>query len=67
MSKRTEKIEVRVSPEEKKGLMDLARSEGRSVSELIRSIIGAYIESRMYDAPEITKRITKMAKSPKTW
>ena len=65
--KKTEKIEIRVTPEEKDGLMDLARSEGRSVSELIRSIVGAYMQNKTAGAPMSKQRINQMAKSPKTW
>ena len=67
MSKKTEKIEIRVTPEEKDGLMDLARSEGRSVSELIRSIVGAYMQAKTAGTPMSKHRINQMAKSPKTW
>ena len=67
LSKKTEKIEIRVTPEEKDGLMDLARSEGRSVSELIRSIVGAYMQAKTAGTPMSKHRINQMAKSPKSW
>ena len=47
--------------------MDLARSEDRSVSELIRSIVGAYMQAKDATAPMTKQRINQMAKSPKTW
>ena len=65
--KKTEKIEIRVTPEEKQGLMDLARSEGRSLSELIRGILGTYIEAQTSKASTPKQRINHMLKSPKTW
>ncbi|MEO9968345.1 MAG: hypothetical protein ABJG15_00730 [Hyphomonadaceae bacterium] len=67
MSKKTEKIEIRVTPEEKIELMDLARSEDRSASELIRSIVGAYMQAKDAAAPLTNKRINQMVKSPKAW
>ncbi|WP_371397055.1 ribbon-helix-helix protein, CopG family [Fretibacter rubidus] len=41
--KKSEKIEVRVSLDEKQKLSDIAESEGRSVSELIRGLIERYM------------------------
>lgn len=41
--KKTEKIEVRLSHEEKASLSQLAENEGRSVSELVRGLIDRYI------------------------
>lgn len=41
--KRTEKIEVRVSQEEKDTLTQLARQEGDSVSGLVRGLIDKYM------------------------
>lgn len=41
--KRTEKIEVRVSQEEKSTLTNLAKQEGESVSGLVRSLIDKYM------------------------
>ena len=41
--KKTEKIEVRLSHEEKKALANLAEQEGRSVSELVRGLIDRYM------------------------
>lgn len=41
--KKTEKIEVRLSHEEKLDLAALAQSEGRTVSELIRDLITRYM------------------------
>lgn len=41
--KRTEKIEVRVSLEEKQTLTNLARQDGESVSGLIRGLVEKYI------------------------
>jgi len=37
--KKTEKIEIRLSHEEKAGLSKLAEEEGRSVSDLVRGLI----------------------------
>ena len=41
--KRTEKVEIRVSLEEKQVLTDLAKQEGESVSGLIRNLIEKYM------------------------
>jgi hypothetical protein len=41
--KRTEKVEIRVSQEEKQTLTDLATLEGESVSGLIRGLVEKYI------------------------
>lgn len=41
--KRTEKIEVRVSQEEKNTLTKLARQEGESVSGLVRGLVDKYM------------------------
>lgn len=41
--KRTEKVEVRVSLEEKEALASLAKSEGRSLSWLIRDVLEKYM------------------------
>lgn len=64
--KKTEKIEIRVTPEEKEGLMDLARSEERSLSELIRSILGTYVETQTAKASTSKQGINHMFKSRKT-
>lgn len=41
--KKTEKIEVRLSHEEKTALTALAEQEGRSVSELVRGLVERYM------------------------
>ena len=41
--KRTEKVEIRVSLEEKQALTKLAKQEGESVSGLIRDLVKKYI------------------------
>jgi len=41
--KKTEKIEVRLSHEEKTALANLAEQEGRNVSELVRGLIERYM------------------------
>ncbi len=41
--KRTEKIEVRLSHEEKQSLSALAEGEGRTVSDLVRGLIERYV------------------------
>ena len=41
--KRTEKVEIRVSLEEKQTLMQLAKQDGESVSGLIRGLVEKYI------------------------
>ena len=41
--KRTEKVEIRVSLEEKQALTKLAKQEGESVSGLIRGLVKKYI------------------------
>ena len=41
--KKTEKIEVRLSHEEKTSLTNLAEQEGRSVSDLVRGLIERYM------------------------
>lgn len=41
--KRTEKVEIRVSQEEKQTLTDLAKLEGESVSGLIRGLVEKYM------------------------
>ena len=41
--KRTEKVEIRVSLEEKQALTKLAKQEGESVSGLMRDLVKKYI------------------------
>lgn len=41
--KRTEKIEIRVSAEEKSALASLAKSEGRPVSGIVRDVLDKYM------------------------
>jgi len=41
--KRTEKVEIRVSLEEKQTLSNLAKQEGESVSGLIRGLVEKYM------------------------
>lgn len=67
VSKRTEKIEIRVTPEEKKTLVDLARSENRTLSALIRSIIETYVATEKSGATAQETRITNMLTSKKNW
>lgn len=43
LMKRSEKIEIRVSTEEKQALADIASQEGRPVSRLVRDVLGKYI------------------------
>jgi len=42
--KKTEKIEIRLSHEEKTALTNLAEEEGRTVSELVRGLIERYMK-----------------------
>jgi len=54
--KRTEKIEVRVSLEEKQTLSKLAKQDGESVSGLIRSLVEKYMA---LNAASTTRRLPK--------
>ncbi len=42
--KRSEKVEIRVSLEEKQALTDLAKLEGENVSGLVRGLVKKYME-----------------------
>jgi len=44
MSKKSEKIEIRLSYEEKQELVEAAETEGRSVSDLVRGLIARYMK-----------------------
>ena len=46
--KKTEKIEVRLSHEEKTALTTLAEQEGRTVSELVRGLVERYMSCLLY-------------------
>ena len=63
MSKKTEKIEVRVTPEEKDQVARIAQSEGRSVSDLVRNILQSYIAAQ--SAGET--KLVKVARSKTVW
>ncbi len=54
--KRTEKVEIRVSQEEKQTLTKLAQQEGESVSGLIRSLVEKYMT---LNAASTTRRLPK--------
>jgi len=54
--KRTEKIEIRVSQEEKETLSNLARQEGDSVSGLIRGLVEKYMS---LNAASTTRKLPK--------
>lgn len=43
--KKTEKIEIRVSPEEKEALSAASRSEGRTASDVLREYVGHYVKA----------------------
>ena len=52
--KKTEKIEVRLSHEEKTALTSLAEQEGRSVSDLVRGLIERYMSINTQSLPRKT-------------
>lgn len=52
--KKTEKIEVRLSHEEKTALTNLAEQEGRSVSDLVRGLIERYMSINTTRLPNKT-------------
>jgi len=52
--KKTEKIEVRLSHEEKTALTNLAEQEGRSVSDLVRGLIERYMSINTTALPRKT-------------
>ncbi len=52
--KKTEKIEVRLSHEEKSALTSLAEQEGRSVSDLVRGLIERYMSINTTRLPRKT-------------
>lgn len=54
--KRNEKIEIRVSQEEKTRLAELAQQEGESVSGLIRGLVGKYVS---LNSPSTRRRLPK--------
>ncbi len=43
--KKTEKIEIRVSPEEKEALSSASRSEGRTASDVLREHVRRYVDA----------------------
>lgn len=53
--KKTEKIEIRLSHEEKAGLSKLAEEEGRSVSDLVRGLIDRYMSLHKDRLPRKTR------------
>lgn len=54
--KRNEKIEIRVSLDEKTRLAELAQQEGESVSGLIRGLVGKYVA---LNSPSTRRRLPK--------
>jgi len=50
--KRNEKIEVRLSHEEKQSLSELAEGEGRTVSDLVRGLIERYVSLNTARLPQ---------------
>lgn len=54
--KRSEKIEIRVSLDEKTKLAELAQQEGESVSGLIRGLVGKYVA---LNSPSTKRRLPK--------
>lgn len=54
--KRNEKIEIRVSLDEKTRLAELAQQEGESVSGLIRGLVGKYVA---LNSPSTKRRLPK--------
>ncbi len=51
MSKKTEQIEIRMSPELKGALVDLAKRQDRSMSDLVRGMIDAEVHGARNDIP----------------
>ncbi len=61
--KKTEKIEIRVSPEEKEALSAASRSEGRTASDVLREYVGRYVEAAAAKAaPAKEKKMTWISK-----
>lgn len=62
--KKTEKIEIRVSPEEKEALSAASRSEGRNVSDVLREHVRRYVATAASTAmPSTTeKKMTWISK-----
>ena len=58
--KKTEKIEIRVSPEEKEALSAASRSEGRNVSDVLREQVRSYIAAAASAASPSTIERKKM-------
>ena len=53
MSKKSEKLEIRLSYEDKQELALAAETEGRSVSDLVRGLIRRYIKTSAARLPEV--------------
>ena len=53
MSKKSEKLEIRLSYEDKQELALTAETEGRSVSDLVRGLIRRYIKTSAARLPEV--------------
>ncbi|MEM8770569.1 MAG: ribbon-helix-helix protein, CopG family [Pseudomonadota bacterium] len=51
MLKKTEKIEIRVSPEEKEALSEAAQRDGRNASEVVREFVSAYVSASREKEP----------------
>ena len=54
--KKTEKIEIRVSPEEKEALSAASRSEGRNVSDVLREHVRRYVAAATAASPRTEKK-----------
>ena len=52
MSKKSEKLEIRLSYEEKQELASVAETEGRTVSELVRGLIRRYVQTSAARLPQ---------------
>ncbi len=59
--KKTEKIEIRVSPDEKEALSAASRSEGRTASDVLREYVGRYVDAAATKAAPVVKEKKKMS------
>ena len=45
-------VTIRMPPTQSKVLKELAAKEGKTISDIIRELVGGYIEKRHQDLPE---------------
>ncbi len=61
--KKTEKIEIRVSPEEKEALADASRRQGRTASDVLREQVRGYIAAAAETGEKLEKKMSWISKA----